>query len=196
MIAVSSRETVNQPLHAALQAYPKLIAVARRITGSQSEAEDVVQEVLLSLTAKPLSDEIGQLTPYILRMVRNLATDRVRRLRYERSLFVAEEAGCCAFGYGSPEDHMREEQGYRAFRCAMEAMPERTRNFYEKHYFEGVPQNVLARQAGVSCALVCGLIRDAHSRCLAALSSDIPDQTGKRGPCRADAPLCRKILRN
>ncbi|MCA0341683.1 MAG: RNA polymerase subunit sigma-70, partial [Proteobacteria bacterium] len=50
MIAISSpQSTCNEQLQSALQAYPKLLSVARRITGCVTLAEDVVQDVLLQL---------------------------------------------------------------------------------------------------------------------------------------------------
>jgi RNA polymerase sigma-70 factor (ECF subfamily) len=170
MIANTSQSTSNEQLQTALHAYPKLLSIARRITGSMTLAEDVVQEVLLQLVSKPLKQDIAAPGPYVMRMVRNLATDHMRRLRYERGLFVEEEVGGNTSAYGSPEEHLHEAEAYKAFRCTVEAMPARTRKFYEEHYFKDVPQNIIAKEAGVSCALVCGLLREAHSRCLAAIS--------------------------
>ncbi|HEY0124175.1 MAG TPA: sigma-70 family RNA polymerase sigma factor [Rhizobium sp.] len=176
MMVNPSQSISNEQLKAALLTYPKLLTVARRITGCMTLAEDVVQEVLLQLVSKPLKPDIAAPAPYVMRMVRNLARDHMRRLRYERSLFVEEQVGGGTSGYGSPEERLRETEAYKAFRCTVEAMPARTRKFYEEHYFDDVPQNIIAKEAGVSCALVCGLLRDAHSRCLAAISLD-SDQT-------------------
>ena len=170
MIANHSQSTSNEQLQTALHAYPKLLSVARRITGSMTTAEDVVQEVLLQLVSKPLGEDIAAPASYVMRMVRNLATDYMRRQQYERGLFVEEEVGGNTSAYGSPEEHLHEAQAYKAFRCTVEAMPARTRKFYEEHYFDDIPQNIIAKEAGVSCALVCGLLREAHSRCLAAIS--------------------------
>ncbi len=172
MIVNASQSISNEQLKAALLTYPKLLASARRITGCKTLAEDVVQEVLLQLVSKPLRTDIAAPSSYVMRMVRNLARDHMRRLRYERGLFVEEQIGGSTSAYGSPEERLRETEAYMAFRCTVEAMPARTRKFYEEHYFDDVPQNVIARKAGVSCALVCGLLRDAHSRCLAAISPD------------------------
>lgn len=172
MVVNPSQSISNEQLKAALLAYPKLLAVARRITGCMTLAEDVVQEVLLQLVSKPLKSDIAAPAAYVIRMVRNLARDHMRRRRYERFLFVEEQVGGSTSAYGSPEERLRETEAYKAFRCTVEAMPARTRKFYEEHYFEDVPQNIIAKEAGVSCALVCGLLRDAHSRCLAAISPD------------------------
>ncbi|GCA49020.1 sigma-70 family RNA polymerase sigma factor [Sinorhizobium meliloti] len=173
MIADSNpQSTCNEQLQSALEAYPKLLSIARRITGCPVIAEDVVQDVLLQLVSKPLNHDIAAPISYVIRMVRNLATDHMRRLRYERGLFLEEDVGGNATAYGSPEERLREAEAYRAFCCVVEAMPTRTRKFYEDHYFADVPQKTIAREAGVSCALVCGLLREAHTRCLAALSAE------------------------
>ncbi|MGG6894981.1 MULTISPECIES: sigma-70 family RNA polymerase sigma factor [Rhizobium] len=194
MIANHSQPTSNEQLQTALRAYPKLLSVARRITGSMTLAEDVVQEVLLQLVSKPLRQDIAALPPYLMRMVRNLATDHMRRLRYERGLFVEEEVGGNASAYGSPEEHLHEAEAYKAFRCTVEAMPARTRKFYEEHYFDDVPQNVIAKEAGVSCALVCGLLREAHSRCLAALALEVDqNMTSSRNQRRDRSSRSREM---
>jgi RNA polymerase sigma factor (sigma-70 family) len=186
MIASSSpQSTCNEQLQSALQAYPKLLSIARRITGCAVIAEDVVQDVLLQLVSKPLKQDIAAPISYVMRMVRNLATDHMRRLRYERGLFLEEEVGGNTSAYGSPEERLREAEAYKAFCCVVEAMPTRTRKFYEDHYFADVPQKTIAREAGVSCALVCGLLRDAHTRCLAALSSVEADQARPYRPKQA-----------
>ena len=170
MIANLSQSTSNEQLQTALHAYPQLLSIARRITGCMSLAEDVVQEVLLQLVSKPLKEDIAAPAPYVMRMVRNLATDHMRRRQYEHGLFLEEEVGGNTSGYGSPEEHLHEAEAYKAFRCTVESMPARTRKFYEEHYFDDIPQNIIAREAGVSRSLVCGLLREAHSKCLAAIS--------------------------
>lgn len=191
MVVNPSQSISNEQLKAALLAYPKLLASARRITGCMTLAEDVVQEVLLQLVSKPLKSDIAAPAPYVMRMVRNLARDHMRRLRYERGLFVEEQVGGSTSAYGSPEERLRETEAYEAFRCTVEAMPARTRKFYEEHYFDDVPQKIIAKEAGVSCALVCGLLRDAHSRCLAAISRDAdqpPESYGSHGRHRSPRP--------
>ncbi|MBB6489165.1 sigma-70 family RNA polymerase sigma factor [Rhizobium lusitanum] len=194
MIANHSPSTSNEQLQAALHAYPKLLSVARRVTGCVTLAEDVVQEVLLQLVSKPLREGIEAPTPYVMRMVRNLATDHMRRLQYERGLFVGEEVGGNASAYGSPEEHLHEAEAYKAFRCTVEAMPARTRKFYEEHYFDDIPQNIIAKEAGVSCALVCGLLREAHSRCLAAISLEASqDCASARGQRRSRPARVREM---
>ena len=171
MISSSSpQSTCSEELQSALAAYPKLLSAARRITGCPIVAEDVVQDVLLQLVAKPVQQDVAAPIAYVMRMVRNLATDHMRRQRYERGLFLEEEVGGNASAYDSPEERLREAEAYKAFCCTVEALPTRTRKFYEDHFFADVPQKTIAREAGVSCALVCGLLRDAHTRCLAALS--------------------------
>ncbi|MGN7963061.1 sigma-70 family RNA polymerase sigma factor [Brucella sp. 22210] len=167
-----SQSTLDGQVHEALLIRRKLLAVARRITGSATVAEDIVQEVMLQLISAPLGSEVERPASYVTRMVRNLATDYVRRREFERALFVEEPTSGCIAQYGSPEEHVRECQAYQAFRHAMEIMPARTRAFYEQYYFDGVPQKVIAQRAGVSCALVCGLLKDAHRLCVAAIGSN------------------------
>lgn len=194
MMVNPSEPTHSEQLQTALLIYPKLLAAARRVTGSMTTAEDVVQEVLLQLVSAPLKPGIAAPASYVMRMVRNLATDHIRRLKYERCLFVEEPVGGYTSDYGSPEDNLRKCEAYRAFQCAVETMPARTRTFYEQHYFDGIPQNVIAQNAGVSCALVCGLLREAHSRCVAAISADVdPTVRPKRRATRLASSQLREV---
>lgn len=49
-----SQSTLDGQVHEALLIRRKLLAVARRITGSATVAEDIVQEVMLQLISAPL----------------------------------------------------------------------------------------------------------------------------------------------
>ncbi|MGK9286679.1 sigma-70 family RNA polymerase sigma factor [Sinorhizobium meliloti] len=167
-----SEPPANETIQTALVLRPKLLAVARRITRSPTVAEDVVQDVLLQLVSAPLRSDVVAPTHYLIRMVRNQAMDHVRRAKRERGLFVDDITCGCAATYGNPEECVRQRQAYSAIQETVNAMPPRTRMFYERHYFEDVPQKVIAEEAGVSPALVCGLLREAHTRCLDAVCTD------------------------
>ncbi|MQV22362.1 sigma-70 family RNA polymerase sigma factor [Sinorhizobium meliloti] len=162
----------DETLEAALVLRPKLLAIARRITKNTVTAEDVVQDVLLQLVSSPLKSDVIAPAHYLLRMVKNQAMDHVRRTKREQGIFVEDKAVGCSSGYGNPEECMRQCQAYSAIQKAIGAMSPRTRMFYERHYFDEVPQKVIAREAGVSPALVCGLLREAHTSCLDAVGAE------------------------
>ncbi|WP_420377094.1 sigma-70 family RNA polymerase sigma factor [Sinorhizobium meliloti] len=136
----------DEALEAALVLRPKLLAIARRITKNTVAAEDVVQDVLLQLVSSPLKSDVIAPAHYLLRMVKNQAMDHVRRTKREQGIFVEDKAVGCSSGYGNPEECMRQCQAYSAIQKAIGAMSPRTRMFYERHYFDEVPQKVIARR--------------------------------------------------
>ncbi|OAP36422.1 RNA polymerase subunit sigma-70 [Sinorhizobium glycinis] len=167
-----SEPPANETLRTALALRPKLLAAARRITRNPTAAEDVVQDVLLQLVSAPLRPDVVAPAHYLMRMVRNQAMDHLRRTKREQGLFIVDKISGCASVYGNPEECVRQCQAYSALQETVGAMPPRTRMFYERHYFDNVPQKVIAEEAGVSPALVCGLLREAHTRCLDAVCAE------------------------
>lgn len=59
----------------------RLFAVGYRMTGSRSDADDIVQEAFTRLLARPPADVEAPLGPYAMRVVVNLAKDRLRARR-------------------------------------------------------------------------------------------------------------------
>lgn len=65
----------------------RLLGVAYAITGSASDAEDLVQETWLKWTAVDVN-EIDHPGPYLRRIITNLAIDRVRSAQVRRETYV------------------------------------------------------------------------------------------------------------
>jgi RNA polymerase sigma-70 factor (TIGR02957 family) len=70
---------------------PRAFAIAYRMLGSVSEAEDVVQEALLRVhTAREAGEEISSPRAYIATIVTRLAIDELRSARARRETYVGE----------------------------------------------------------------------------------------------------------
>jgi RNA polymerase sigma factor (sigma-70 family) len=161
---------------ASLQARKEaLVAAATRILRCRALAEDVVQDVWLRLLSAPPPPGIGPQGAYVARMVRNLAIDRARRLRFEARTFAALESGIAAPAPGADaEGVVAARQALRRAQAAVEGLPEPVRTVFRLHRVDGVPQKDIAARLGVSRALVCGLVRRGHERCRAAVEGDCP----------------------
>jgi RNA polymerase sigma factor (sigma-70 family) len=171
---------------------PALTAKARHIVGCSFLAEDVVQDVMLRLVSEEDTGKIDSAEAYLFRMVRNLAIDRARRLGIEKRIFTGEEAGawCPASCTSSPEATLSGCQALRIVDTAMASLPERTRAIFQMHRLEGIPQKDIAERFGVSRALVCGLIRQAHDHCLAELEKHEWDGSGPAPDRPRTLPRC------
>jgi hypothetical protein len=70
--------------------------------------------------------------------------------------------------------------------AALQELPERTRQAFELHRIDGVPQREIASQMQVSPTLVNFMVRDAHNHCRSKLLSHridrdlVPDVAGRQ----------------
>lgn len=144
---------------------PQLISLAARILPSRDMAEDVVQDAMLRACDKRL------LCPdcpksFACRMVRNLAVDCLRRSNMERrhcERWLNEggiETSC-----SDVHSRLENSELLTLVAEALAKLPERTRNAFLLHRFEGVPQKEIARRLGLSPARIHALIREAHDNC-------------------------------
>ncbi len=76
---------------------------------------------------------------------------------------------------GTPETATASREFLRRVEAAVAELPEPTQTAFRLHRVEGVPQFEIAKQLGVSRALVCGLVRRGHLHCLAALDRRCAD---------------------
>jgi RNA polymerase sigma-70 factor (ECF subfamily) len=69
---------------------PKMFALAYRITGSRSDAEDVVQDAFLRLHRSTPKDEVRSLNAYLATITARLSFNRLRDSRARRETYVGE----------------------------------------------------------------------------------------------------------
>jgi RNA polymerase sigma-70 factor, ECF subfamily len=77
----------------ALRHLDRMVAAARALSGNHADADDLVQEVLLSLLQRPRRLKSGSELAYLMTMLRNAQVDRYRAAtrRQTSSLEEAEE---------------------------------------------------------------------------------------------------------
>ncbi|MDI4665506.1 sigma-70 family RNA polymerase sigma factor [Xanthobacter autotrophicus] len=144
----------------------RLVRVAFRIVHSRHLAEEVVEDAAVKLCEGEGSIAADNPGPFLYRLVRNLAIDRARRLKRERSLSgSAEEAAHVAMPCACPLERLEQREMLQAVIRALEALPPRTRFAFLRHRIDGMPQKDIAERLGVSRTLVNFMVRDATKAC-------------------------------
>ena len=150
---------------------PRVLATARRILGDPSEAEDVAQEAFLKLWRGGGSLEIKdgvELGPWLVRVARNLAIDR---LRSGQRLDVRDEL---------PETPVAAEQlavltasdvSERVFE-ALAALPDRQRLALTLFHFEELSQREVAGELGITEDALESLLARGRRKLRALLAED------------------------
>lgn len=148
----------------------KLFGICLRILGEASEAEDVLQEVYVSVWRGAGGFDAGRSSPitWLAAIARNRAIDRVRRRRPGRAEPIGA-AGPIAdpsrSALGALEDA---EQGRRLHDCLGE-LDEPQRGAIAGAFLDGYTYEVLARQGGVPLGTMKSWIRRALIRLRACL---------------------------
>lgn len=162
-----SGPAASAPLFDTLLAHrARLVRMAFRIVQSRHLAEDVVEDVAVKLCEGEGVIAADHPAPFLYRLVRNLAIDRARRLKRERSLAgSAEEAAHVAMPCACPLERLEQREMLEAVTRALESLPPRTRFAFLRHRIDGMPQKDIAEHLGVSRTLVNFMVRDATKVC-------------------------------
>lgn len=138
---------------------PNAMAVAQRIVRQRFLAEEIVQEVFLSVWREPQAYEErrGAFRSWLMAMVHHRAVDAVRREETQRRR--AEELVGMESGWEEdPADRVAEEvdlpQERRAVRAAMNELPVEQREVVELMYFGGLSQSAIAERLSVPLGTV------------------------------------------
>jgi RNA polymerase sigma-70 factor (ECF subfamily) len=148
---------------------PRLLRFARSVLGSLEEAEDVVQDTLISLwenagTWRPEA-RIGT---WLHRVCYNRSIDRLRRRRNLVDDSVLEDM---PDGGALPDRGLEEGETVRSVREALDRLPERQRAAMLLFHFQDLSQVEAAEVLGVSEAALESLLARARRQMRAHLSA-------------------------
>jgi RNA polymerase sigma factor (sigma-70 family) len=143
-----------------------LVTLAGSFVGCGSQAEDVVHDVFVKLTAFPNQDAIRQPVAYVTRMVRNASIDACHRQTFESAWHAGEE-DCfdMASSEPGPEAALATRDALRHAFDALAQLPERTRTAFELVRLREETLQDTARRLNVSQTLVHFMVRDAAKHC-------------------------------
>jgi RNA polymerase sigma-70 factor (ECF subfamily) len=158
---------------------PNALALAVRIVRLPSLAEEVVQEVFLSvwLRADRFDDRRGSPRAWLMAMVRNRAVDAVRREETQRRRTEVVAASEVVVVDDPVEDvihRVDRPRERRQLRSALDELPADQREVLELMYFEGLSQTRVAERLSLPLGTVKSRTLLGMRRLRAALVSDEP----------------------
>ena len=129
----------------------RFVSAARRLLRNPDDAYDLVQEVFVRLFVLEGWVDIVNPRAYVLRMLRNLAIERIRRSQIIEFQHLAdiEELNLIDEGPDPYRAASAEEQVQRIW-AVLESMPPEYRTVLVQRRFEDQPLSTLARELGMS----------------------------------------------
>ena len=158
-------------------ATPWLLGVIQGMLQDADEAEDVLLETfrLVWERVRPAGDDSSALMPWLLRIARNKAIDRLRARR-RRVSFGSKFRAADPF---DEEAKMSTEppilahpgwQVHRAVREALEGLPEEQRTVVDLAYYQGMTQSVISEHLDIPLGTVKTRLRLAFDKLRVALA--------------------------
>jgi RNA polymerase sigma-70 factor (ECF subfamily) len=147
---------------------------AARLGGPQVEAEDVVQDVFLSVRAAlPQFRGQASLTTWLYRITENAVSRRRRRLRWRRWLKGSAEdvAGGMTSPRPSPAEDLESREAATRLYRALDQMKERPRNLLILFEMEELSGEEIAQLTGTKTATVWVQLHRARAELIALLEA-------------------------
>lgn len=156
----------NAELEELFRDYHKAIfRIAYRLTGSRSDAEDVLQTIFLRLTPQH-RNFLPNAEPYLKRAAVNASLDLLRRRTRTRavSLDVPDFEQNPIHAHPSPEDEFADAELRELIRSAVAKLEGRAAAAFALRYFEGYDNRRIAQILGTSQMVVAVTLHRARSR--------------------------------
>jgi RNA polymerase sigma-70 factor (ECF subfamily) len=154
--------------------HAKLVyGLALTILGSREEAEDLTQEVFVTICGPHGYDrDRGSVSAFLITMTRSRALDRLRRRhRSARLLKTWHEAAAPATVAGPPCEDVSTRRAAERVRAVLAALPEMQRQVLEMAYYRGLSQTEIAAELDTPL----GTVKSRLRRALIALSEALED---------------------
>ncbi len=146
--------------------HEQVFRAAYRITGSVTDAEDVLQTIFLRLAANAETPDLANPGGYLHRAAVNAALDLVRGRG--RARLVSLDATESAQELKSPNSGPAEEHDDRELRAllrhAVARLGERAATVFALRYFEGYDNTSIAELLGISPTVVAVTLHRARTR--------------------------------
>lgn len=155
-----------------------VIRAAYRVTGSMSDAEDVLQTVFLRLANRESSVDLGPgAGAYLRRAAVNAALDVVRSRRRRRAVAWDDEAGPDpADEAADPERRRSGREAGAQVRSALARLNPKAAQVFALRYFEGLGNKEIARALAMSQTAVAVTLHRTRSRLRQELGTPLGGQ--------------------
>jgi RNA polymerase sigma-70 factor, ECF subfamily len=152
-----------------------VIRAAYRVTGSMSDAEDVLQTVFLRLTSREEPIEFGPAVgAYLRRAAVNAALDVVRGRKRRRALPLdAEDAPEPVDDSADPERLRSGREAGALLRSALSVLNPKAARVFTLRYFEGMGNKEIARLLAMTQTAVAVTLHRSRSRLRQELGSPV-----------------------
>jgi RNA polymerase sigma-70 factor (ECF subfamily) len=149
---------------------PRLWALAKRVTGSQSDAEDVAQETLVRTWSKLGEWDLGRakIDTWMHRVALNLCIDRLRR----RKNTVDIEEVTLVDQKDNAFDLLAEDQRKQRVKAALNDLPDRQRHAIILNYYQGLSNIEAAKVMEISVDALESLLSRARRHLRETLKSE------------------------
>ncbi|MFV0606993.1 MAG: RNA polymerase sigma factor [Niabella sp.] len=153
----------NRVVDAFYQFESSLFMFAQKITRSESLAQDIIQELFLSLWEKrDMLEQIENIEAYLYRSVKNKSIDFLRTLANDQKLRT-NYFSSIEFEDNSLEHHISTQEFNQLFHAAIEKLPEKRRQIYELSQIEGLSRKEIAEKMSISESTVKNQITSANA---------------------------------
>ena len=148
---------------------PALLALATRILGDRTEAEDVTQEAFLRIWQQAPNWETGRarFDTWLYAVASNLCRDRLRR---RRELYAAEPPET-ADPNSAPDRGLQAKDNAVTVECALAMLPDRQREVVVLQYYEQLSNIKAAAVMGISVEALESLLARARRNLRAYLEN-------------------------
>ena len=127
----------------------RLLGFIRRRVGNESDAEDLLQDVLYEFAASAANEPVQDLVAWLFTVARNKIVDLYRR-RARQEAVTGEGPGAPALSDEGPDRALWRSTVLEELWDALEELPEEQRDVFVAHEFEGVPFKEMAESSGES----------------------------------------------
>ena len=138
---------------------PRLMQMGREFFGSDTEAEEVIQETWLR--AWNVRDRVELTDAYILRIARNCCVSMWRGQRTQMELKDEESAAITGI---TPQEEAEEKENSEWLQSRLQRLPKTEREVWQQYYEEGLTVEEIAEARGTTVATVRKTISNVRNR--------------------------------
>lgn len=158
--------------------YPKMFAFAKNYVPANEDAENIVQDVFLTLWERKEEIEISfTLTTYLFTLVKNRCLNFLRHklIEEEYNNQMKEELGFKLYALEAFDySYQSEEELQEIIRRALDTLPERCREVFIKSRIEGLKYKEISEELGISVNTVENQMVTALKKLRVALKDYLP----------------------